>query len=236
MRLDKFLCETGFGTRTETKKLIRRGAVTVNGAAALSPDLRINELTAEVIVDGIHAEYKKYIYLIMNKPAGCISATYDKRHSTVIDYVPEEFLHFDPYPVGRLDIDTEGLLILTNDGALSHRLLAPKRHVPKTYYAELDAPIGEAEIEAFRRGVKISEEFTALPAELKILDDCGTQVEVVIYEGKFHQVKRMFVACGRSVEYLKRIKMNRLCLDETLPKGGVRELTEEEMRLLTYEL
>lgn len=232
MRLDKYLSETGFGTRSEVKKLIRGGSVTVNGIAASKPDLHIDELSDRVCIGGNEVKYRKFIYLMLNKPQGCVSATFDRHFPTVIDLVPEEYLHFEPFPVGRLDIDTEGLLILTNDGALSHRLLSPKSHVPKTYYAELDRPADENDIERFRRGIAL-DDFIAMPAELRLLDEGGTKTEVVIREGKFHQVKRMFEVCGKNVTYLKRIKMNNLPLDDGLRLGEIRELTPREIEMLT---
>lgn len=195
MRLDKFLSECGFGTRSEIKKLIRTDRVSVVGAKSKpTADMRIDENTAEVFVDGEPVTYKKYIYLMLNKPNGYLSATYDKDKAVVLDLVPPQYRHFDLFPVGRLDIDTVGLIVLTNDGALSHRLLSPRHHIPKTYYAE-----------------------------------------VTIYEGKFHQIKRMFEKTGHTVTYLKRTAMNRLSLDESLGEGELRELTDRELELLIYE-
>lgn len=238
MRLDKFLASAGLGTRSDVKKLLKSGAVTLTGfTGKLQPQQHINPECDEVLVDGTPVRYREFIYLMLNKPAGYISATWDKKLPTVLDLVGEEYLHFEPAPVGRLDIDTEGLLILTNDGALSHRLLSPKRHVPKAYLAYLDGAVGEAEIQAFRDGITLEDGCRAKPAELRILEqqDNTFAVEVVITEGKFHQVKRMFASVGRQVLYLKRIKMNRLELDESLELGAVRELTSEELELLQYD-
>lgn len=238
MRLDKFLAASGLGTRAEVKKLLKTGAVTLPGfAGKLQPQQHIDPECDKIFVDGKPIQYREYIYLMLNKPSGYISATWDKKLPTVLDLVNEEYLHFEPAPVGRLDIDTEGLLILTNDGALSHRLLSPKRHVPKTYLAHLDGAVGETEIQAFRDGVTLEDGYQTKPAELRILNSEGSSfaVEVVITEGKFHQVKRMFESVGRHVIYLKRTKMNRLELDETLELGAVRELTAEELELLQYE-
>ncbi len=232
MRLDRFLAETGFGTRTEVKKLIRNGTVTVNGKAVSKPDIHIDSNADTVTVNGITAVYREFIYLMMNKPQGYVSATWDKKLPTVLDLVPEEYLHFKPFPVGRLDIDTEGLLVLTNDGALSHRLLSPKSHVPKTYIAQTDIPATWEDIEAFQKGIKLEEDFTTMPAQLKIVENGICNAEITIQEGKFHQIKRMFEAVGKKVLYLKRIKMNELTLDEQLELGKVRELTEEELDML----
>lgn len=229
MRLDRFLAECGFGTRSEVKKLIKSGVVTVLGKENLRPETPVQPQTDRVLVGGKEAKYREFIYLLMNKPAGYVSATWDKKLPTVIDLVPQEYLHFEPFPVGRLDIDTEGLLILTNDGELSHRLLSPKRHVTKTYVAQLEKPIVAADIAAFEKGLDLGD-FVTLPASLKGLSDTEPYTaEVTICEGKFHQVKRMFEKCGNKVLYLRRIKMKNLCLDEKMELGQVRELTEEEI-------
>ena len=235
MRLDRFLAETGFGTRTEVKKLIKQGKVTVNGTPVSKPEIQLDPQTASVAVGGIDAVYREFIYLMLNKPEGYVSATFDKKLPTVIDLLPEEYAHFEPFPVGRLDIDTEGLLLLTNDGALSHRLLSPKHHVPKTYIAELEKPINDGDIESFEKGITIDDGYTCLPAELKSVSVEPPAAEVVICEGKFHQVKRMFEAVGNRVTYLKRVRMKNLCLDESLEIGEIRELTEEEIRGLKAE-
>ncbi len=235
MRLDKFLADSGFGTRSEIKKLIKSGAVTVSdkGGERLKPETKIDENNDCVFVYGEKVVYRKFIYLMLNKPDGYVSATYDYKLPVVLDLVPEEYLHFEPFPVGRLDIDTEGLLILTNDGALSHRLLSPKSHVPKTYYAKIDSFVTENDVTAFKDGVVLDDGYKTLPAELKILkSDSVSEIELTITEGKFHQVKRMFEAVGKKVIYLKRIKMNNLKLDEELGLGEVRELSEDELRLL----
>jgi len=172
--------------------------------------------------------YKEFIYLMLNKPQGYISATNDKMHPTVIDLVPEEFMHYETFPVGRLDIDTEGLLLLTNDGSLSHNLLSPKKHVAKIYFAQVLNEVTSDDITAFENGIEL-EDFTTLPAKLRQSDDGYL---VTIYEGKFHQIKRMFEAIGNKVTYLKRIKMGGLSLDESLELGEIREITKEEMEKL----
>ena len=232
MRLDRFLAETGFGTRTEVKKIIRTGVVTINGVPAIKPDVHIDCEKDTVYVNGETVIYRKFIYLMLNKPAGYVSATWDKKLPTVLDLVPEEFLHFEPFPVGRLDIDTEGLLVLTNDGALSHRLLSPKSHVPKTYIAKIDIPVTDDDIQAFRNGLTLDDGYITMPAELKIIQNDICNAEITIQEGKFHQIKRMFESVGKKVLYLKRIKMNELQLDEALDSGEVRELSGEELNML----
>lgn len=237
MRLDKFLSECGFGTRSEIKKLIRTDRVSVVGAKSKpTADMRIDENTAEVFVDGEPVTYKKYIYLMLNKPNGYLSATYDKDKAVVLDLVPPQYRHFDLFPVGRLDIDTVGLIVLTNDGAMSHRLLSPRHHIPKTYYAEVSGRLGDAEVSAFAEGMDLGD-FIAQPSEMTIVssDDDKSAAEVTIYEGKFHQIKRMFEKTGHTVTYLKRTAMNRLSLDESLGEGELRELTDRELELLIYE-
>lgn len=233
MRLDKYLADCGVGTRSEIKKLIRAGSVRVSGLEKLTPDLKIDENTAEVFVDGSLVKYRKYVYLMLNKPQGYLSATWDKHKPVVLDLVPEEYLHFEPFPVGRLDIDTVGLCVLTNDGDLAHRLLSPAKHVPKTYYATVDGVLESSDIEAFAEGMDL-DDFIAKPAVLNIINAEHGEAEVIIAEGKFHQVKRMFEKVGKTVTYLKRTAMNRLPLDEGLAEGEVRELTDDELELLIY--
>ncbi len=229
MRLDKFLAECGFGTRTEVKKLIKSGCVEIIGEKKTRPESHIDENLSEVFVNGKKVSYKKFIYLMMNKPKGFISATWDKKLPTVIDLLPKEYLHFDVAPVGRLDIDTEGLLLLTNDGELNHRLLSPKKHIPKTYIARLLKPLKKEDIIAFKNGMDLGD-FITLPAELEILSQNPPYLaRVTICEGKFHQVKRMFEKTDNKVTYLKRIKMKNLELDKNLEPGKVRELTLNEL-------
>ena len=233
MRLDRFLAECGIGTRTEVKKIIRSGAVAVGGKPVTKPDIHLNVDTDTVTLSGKEVVYRRFIYLMLNKPQGYISATRDGKTPTVMDLVPDEYLHFKPFPVGRLDIDTEGFLLLTNDGDLSHRLLAPKSHIPKTYVAQIEKPVTDEDIEKFARGVVLDDGYKTMPATLKSLSSPELYfAEIVINEGKFHQVKRMFEAIGNKVLFLKRTKMNNLSLDEDLPLGSVRELTEDEMKLL----
>ncbi len=236
MRLDKFLSACGLGSRTDVKKLIKSGKITVEGVSALRPETHIDENSSKVFFQGKPLTYQKYIYLVMNKPKGYVSATWDKKLPTVVDLLPEEFQHFEPFPVGRLDIDTTGLLLLTNDGDLAHRLLSPKNHVPKTYLATVEKPVSEEDIETFAKGMDLSD-FTTLPAELKIISNVQPYVaEVTICEGKFHQVKRMFEKVDNKVLELNRIKMKNLRLDGSLEPGQVRELTEDELLSLQKEV
>lgn len=229
MRLDKFICDSSRHTRSEIRKLIRYRAVTVNGTVAPSADTQVGE-SDEVRLNGKLIPYRKYIYLMLNKPRGYLSATEDKHDPVVTDLVPEEWKHFQVFPVGRLDKDTEGLLLLTNDGQFDHALMSPKKKVMKRYYAELDCPAEEKDAELFRAGM-VFPEFTAQPAVLEITED-PRKVYIEIAEGKFHQVKRMCQRIGREVLFLKRVKIGGLVLDETLKPGEMRELTPEEYRLL----
>ncbi len=230
MRLDKLLSAgLGLGSRTDVKKMIRAGRVRVEGFEKIKPETCIDPERDRVYVDGKIMKYREFVYLMLNKPAGVISATRDGRHKTVLDLVPEEYLHFDIFPVGRLDIDTEGLCLLTNDGALAHRLLSPKHHISKIYYAEINMPLGESDIELFKSGIVLDDGYICMPAELEICSHNTKCAYVKICEGKFHQIKRMFESAGKSVLYLKRIKMHHLTLDENLSSGEIRELTEEEI-------
>lgn len=228
MRLDKFLSECTEYSRKEIKKAIKAGMVLINGRVANKSEEKIDEVSDVIVFDGEEIIYKKYIYLMLNKPQGVVSATWDKNLPYVTELVPEEFAHFDVFPVGRLDIDTEGLLILTNDGDLNHKLTSPKHEVYKKYYAELDAEAEDRDIEIFASGIELSD-FTTKPAKLEITDD-RTKVFISICEGKFHQVKRMCSYVGKNVVFLKRVSMGDLVLDETLETGECRELTEEELK------
>lgn len=228
MRLDKMLSNSGVGSRKDIKALVKSGAVTVNGAIAVKSDVHIDENKDEICVNGARINYQKYIYLMLNKPQGYVSATEDFKYPTVIDLVPEEYRHYNLFPVGRLDIDTEGLLILTNDGAYAHDMLSPKKHVYKTYYAELDIlPIAE-DIEAFKNGITIEGGYTCKSAELTVLDEATPSALVKICEGKFHQVKLMFKAVGKTVTYLKRIKFAQFDLPDDLALGEVLEVNIEK--------
>lgn len=223
MRLDKMLANSGVGSRKDIKNMVKSGVVTVNGEIAKKSDVHINENTDKICVNGVPVEYKEFIYLMLNKPAGYVSATEDFKYPTVIDLVPDQYRHYDLFPVGRLDIDTEGLLILTNDGGYAHNVLSPKKHVYKTYYAELDIPATESDVKAFADGITIDGGYTCKEAELTISDGEKPAAFVKICEGKFHQVKLMFNAVGKNVTYLKRIKFGEFDLPDDLPLG---ELTE----------
>lgn len=235
MRLDKYLAEMGAGTRSEVKKLVRAGRVTINGAVAEKPEQKVDPETDTVCLDGEAFLYAAYEYYLFHKPAGCVSATEDKIHKTVMDYLTDT-LRDDLFPVGRLDIDTEGLLLITNDGALAHELLSPAHHVKKTYYARVAGRVTEEDARLFQQGVDIGEEKLTKPAELVILTSGEeSEIELTITEGKFHQVKRMFQAVGKEVVYLKRLSMGPLTLPETLLPGEYRALTQEELMLLQKE-
>ena len=225
MRLDKYLAEMGAGTRSELKKAVRAGRVTINGVKAKDSSIHVGEDDV-VSMDGKEIKYERFVYYLMNKPAGVISATEDPRERTVLDLIGGQQRR-GLFPVGRLDKDTEGLLLITNDGELAHRLLSPGRHVDKVYFARLDGPVGERERELFAQGLRVDETLTAMPAVLEILEPAN-EVRVTIREGKFHQVKRMFAAVGREVLYLKRLSMGPLTLDNGLAAGAYRRLTEEE--------
>lgn len=232
-RVDKILSNMGYGTRKEVKELIKSGLVEIDGIVAKDPGQQVEAESQEIKVGDKKLFYKDYIYIIMNKPQGVISATEDSRERTVVDLLPDEFKAFDPFPVGRLDKDTEGLLLLTNDGQLSHKLLSPKKHVPKTYFAKIMGRVTEEDVEAFSRGVVLEDGYKTMPSQLAVLERGSiSQIEVTIYEGKFHQVKRMFQSVGKEVVYLKRISMGELKLDEALKPGDFRELDKEERKLI----
>lgn len=233
MRIDKVLSNLGYGSRTEINISCKRGLVIVNGNIVKKNSTQVDPENDEIVFNEEKINYREFIYLIMNKPAGCISATTDKWDQTVIDLLDREQIAFDPFPVGRLDKDTEGLLVITNDGKLSHRLLSPKKHVPKTYYAKIDGVVTNDDIEAFKEGVVLDDGYKTMPGELEILkSDNISEINLTIHEGKFHQVKRMFESVSKKVVYLKRIQMGKLRLDEELELGEFRELTKEELELL----
>lgn len=238
-RLDKILANMGIGSRKEVKQLVRKGFVFVNGNKIKDSSLRIRPETDEIIVNGEPVIYRKYVYIMLHKPPGVISATEDLRHRTVLDLIDRKYIPFAPFPVGRLDIDTEGLLLITNDGGLAHQLLSPRRQVPKTYYAEVQGKVNTEDVEQFRKGVTLDDGYVTLPAQLNVLsydrsaeENLISNVKVTITEGKYHQVKRMFKAVGKAVQYLKRLEMGSLQLDESLSAGEYRELTEAELAQL----
>lgn len=233
MRLDKLLSNMGYGSRKEVKILLKSKAVEVNGVFAKDVSMHVNSTTDQIIVFGEKVIYTEFIYLMMNKPPGVISATEDKYDQTVIDLLDPLAQHFKPFPVGRLDKDTEGLLILTNNGHLSHQLLSPKKHVPKLYFAVIEGKVTEDDVKKFKEGVTLEDGYFTKPGELTILlSGEVSEIELTIMEGKFHQVKRMFESVGKKVTYLKRMSMGSLRLDETLELGEYRHLTEEELEAL----
>ena len=223
-RIDKILSNLGYGSRSEIKKYCKQGSVVVNGSEVSNPGTQVDTENDEILFNGEEVIYREYIYLMMNKPDGYISATTDKYDPTVLDLIDLSYLAFEPFPVGRLDKDTEGLLVLTNDGKLSHRVLSPKKHVPKTYYAKIDGVVTEEDVEAFLEGVVLDDGYKTMPSQLNILkSDDESEIELTIHEGKFHQVKRMFESVGKKVVYLKRLSMGNLKLDESLELGEYRE-------------
>lgn len=235
MRLDKFLVACAVGSRTEVKNLLKAGRVTVNGKKEKSAKLQINEERDEIRFDGQVLDYEEFVYYMMNKPQGVISATEDSKHRTVLDLLDDIARTKEVFPVGRLDIDTHGLLLLTNDGKLAHALLSPKRHVDKTYLAQVEGIMSQEDVETFAEGIPLKD-FTCQPAKLELVsvDPVKNQslVRVTIAEGKFHQVKRMVAYCGKEVVDLQRLTMGTLVLDENLERGEWRRLTREELENL----
>lgn len=231
-RLDKFLADMDLGTRSELKKIIKKGLITVNGMVVEKPELKIDTSCDQVCYNGKEIKFSEFEYFLLNKPQDVVSATQDSLHKTVLDLIDQR-TRKDLFPVGRLDIDTEGLLLITNDGELAHRLLSPRKHVNKTYYAKIKGKVTNEDVEKFKSGVDIGEEKLTLPAELKIIkSEAISEIEITIHEGKFHQIKRMFEAVGKEVLYLKRISMGTLVLDSDLKVGNYRQLTEEELEQL----
>ena len=235
MRLDKFLVACAVGSRTEVKNLLKAGRVTVNGKKEKSAKLQIDEERDKIRFDGQVLEYEEFVYYMMNKPKGVISATEDPKHRTVLDLLDDIALSKEVFPVGRLDIDTHGLLLLTNDGKLAHALLSPKRHVDKTYLAQVKGIMTQEDVETFAKGIPLKD-FTCQPAKLELVsidtEKNQSQIRVTIAEGKFHQVKRMVAYCGKEVVDLQRLTMGTLILDENLQRGEWRRLTKEELEAL----
>lgn len=232
-RLDKILSNMGYGSRKDIKSIIKEGRVVIEGEVIKNSSIKVDPYNARIEIDGEIVNYREYIYLMMNKPNGVISSTYDPKHKTIIDLLDEEYKIFQPFPVGRLDKDTEGLLIITNDGQLAHQLLSPKKHVDKTYYVEVKGCVNEDDILNFREGIVLEDGYKTMSANLEILEEGDvSKVNLTIKEGKFHQVKRMFKAVKKQVIFLKRISMGRLQLDNSLLPGEYRELREEEIRML----
>lgn len=238
IRVDKLLAHMGLGTRSEIKKAVKLGKVAVDGKAVKDSGLIVDPDVHEVTYEGERIAYKEVVYLMLNKPPGVISATEDGRERTVIDLLAPEDRILAPFPVGRLDKDTVGLLLLTNDGQLAHELLSPRKHVDKTYLAHVIGDVGERDQRQFAAGVTLDDGYVTMPAELRIEskerrgDEVVSTIELTIKEGKFHQVKRMFESVGKKVVFLKRVSMGSLQLDDNLPEGSYRELTDDEVDLL----
>lgn len=231
IRLDKYLADMTAAARSEVKKQIAKGLVKVDGQTVRRPEAKVDTKESIVCLEGTQISYTSFVYYMMNKPSGVVSATQDKSEKTVLSLM--EAPRKDLFPAGRLDKDTEGLLLLTNDGGFAHRILSPKKHVDKIYYAKIEGPVTEADVDVFAEEMDIGEKRRTLPGKLKILFSGEiSEIELTIQEGKFHQVKRMFQAIGKRVLYLKRIQMGNLRLDETLKPGEYRELTEEEKEKL----
>lgn len=239
-RLDKFLCEQGIGSRSEVKALLKKGLVTVNDRVEKSPDMKVDPQKDRVVFQGRRLEYQEFYYYMLHKPAGVITATEDSSQETVMSFL-KEYARPDLFPVGRLDKDTEGLLLITNDGALSHALLSPKKHVPKTYLVRIPKKLSQEQINSLEKGVDIGDDKITLPAVVETADmpvlsfgdmQNGAYIRLTICEGRYHQVKRMLLAVGSEVLYLKRLAFGPLFLEEGLEKGSVRALTEEEINKL----
>lgn len=226
-RLDKRIAATGKWSRKEARDLIRAGRVSVEGAVCRSPETKVGE-DAPVTVDGVPMAADRPVYLMLHKPAGVVSSTAEPGERTVLDLLGEEYRNIGLFPAGRLDKDTEGLLLLTNDGPLAHRLLAPKSHVDKVYYVEVSGILDQEDVEAVRQGVALGDGYECLPGELELLS--SNSAHITLHEGKYHQVKRMLAARGKPVAYLKRIKFGPLALDESLPKGSWRPLSDKELK------
>ncbi|MBT2732984.1 pseudouridine synthase [Carnobacterium sp. ISL-102] len=237
MRLDKLLANMGFGTRKTVKGVLKAKVVTVNGLIEKEGKMQVDPEKDTIIVAGEEIEYHEFVYFMLHKPQGVVSATTDNVHKTVIDLLEPQDQLRDPFPVGRLDKDTEGLLILTNDGTLAHNLLSPKKHVDKCYEAIIEGIVEEKDIQEFAIGITLDDGFNCQSAHLEIVsidfEKEQSIIRVTIHEGKFHQVKRMFEAVDKSVSYLKRLSMGNVQLDETLELGDYRQLTKAELDSLT---
>lgn len=234
MRLDKCLADCGLGTRSEVKSLLKAKRITVNGKVVNNGKVQVNPEMDEILFDGEKIQYEEFVYIMMNKPKGVVSATEDNLHKTVLDLIDPLYFKKGVFPVGRLDIDTHGLLLLTNDGELAHRLLSPKKHVTKIYQARVEGVMTAEDVAAFEKGIVLSDGTECMPARLDILSTTQDEsiVQIHLKEGKFHQVKRMVKACGKTVVDLQRLTMGPLKLDESLTLGESRPLTEEELESL----
>lgn len=233
-RLDKIIASMGNYSRREVKQLIKEGRVLVEGIIARSAEEKYDPMTAKIRISGVEFCYRKNTYLMLHKPAGVLSATEDGKGKTVLDLLPKEYSKMGIFPVGRLDKDTEGLLLLTDDGDLAHELLSPKKHVDKIYYVRVEGKLEQADCLAFEKGIVLPDGLTCLPGKLEILSvqDKQSEALVTIHEGKFHQVKRMLAFLGKPVTYLKRLQMGRLRLDKSLEPGEYRLLTDAEINCL----
>lgn len=231
-RIDKILVSQGIGSRREVQKRIKSGEVTVNGEIIRKPEFKANAENDKIAVLGKVLNYSEHIYIMMNKPAGVVSASNDNHDKTVIDILPDEYKRKGLFPAGRLDKDTEGLLIITDDGDFAHRMLSPKKHVDKRYIARLDGEITEKIIQKFEQGIVFADGTKCLPAKLEIYNNDKKTGLVTICEGKFHQVKKMFISCGLNVVHLQRISIGGLYLDGNLPIGGCKLLTNLDKKLI----
>ena len=231
-RIDKIIASQGQYSRSEVKKLIKAGRVTVDGKIPKNGDVKADPNVSVIAIDGKAMGYKKHIYIMLNKPQGVVSATDDRDHKTVIDLVPKELKREGLFPAGRLDADTVGFALITDDGDFAHKILSPKNHIMKTYHALLQRELTREDIEAFRNGIELRDGTLCLEAEVSPIEGDEPMAQIKICEGKYHQVKRMFAALGNKVLYLKRVKMGGLCLDENLEEGKCREITSQELELI----
>lgn len=230
MRLDKFLSDTGTASRREARGLLRAGRVTVDGAVCRSGEVKLDPEHSRVTVDGRPVSFAKNHYFLLNKPLGVITATEDRDQQTVLDLLPAELRRLGLFPVGRLDKDTSGLLLLTDDGDYAHRIISPKNHVPKVYLAQVDTPLTGEEGARFAAGITLADGTQCLPGRLEVLEP--RLCRVTIFEGKYHQVRRMLAACGHHVTALHRVSIGALVMEEDLPPAGFTELTPEEAQLV----
>ncbi|SDB81125.1 pseudouridine synthase [Shouchella lonarensis] len=232
MRLDKLLSESGYGSRKDVKKVLKKGRITVDGHVVKDGKVKVDPSRQTIFNGNTCVKYQQHVYLMLNKPSGVISATEDPKQQTVIDLIAAEWGHKKMFPIGRLDKDTTGLLLLTTDGTYAHALMAPKRHVAKRYRAVIAGEVGENERKQFAEGILLGDGYMTRPSSLSIIESGPKSViELVLTEGKFHQVKRMFAACGKQVIALERTHIGELALDLALASGAYRELTEEEKHL-----
>ena len=231
-RLDKIIASQGKYSRSEVKKLVKSGRITLDGAVVKSADIKVDEAAA-IAIDGVALNYKKYLYIMLNKPEGVISATEDRTQKTVLDLVPTELYRNGLFPAGRLDGDTTGFVLITDDGDFAHRILSPKNHIMKTYHATLRDPLSAEDIVRFKEGLTLGDGTECMEAHVRVIEEGErTIAEIKICEGKYHQVKRMFASIGNKVVALRRVKMGGLDLDSSLPEGECREITAEEIELL----